>query len=285
MPSPIQIKQRATIDKSKKDDKKANIRSSSSNEHYRHEHRYIASSHSYHSATDTLVDHSHHDGPDQYSNDVTHVQNYWRSNGNNMSDPYYHYQSHYLPPSSHHYSSHNLTSPYRQHENYDDQYVDFKPVEGTIGDRESFCWDDAEYVHQYNCRSNSNKHHIRSDSKQGANNNDCLKEFVYPDSSILVSGSDSSNENVHDFLDNCQDDKRSKTNDGNERILSSSNQVKKKSINIRGIKNISPLKSESTSLPSPITYPLPHRPNTAEVEALYGNGINELSEPSSWTFI
>lgn len=286
MPSPIQIKQRATIGKSEKHDKKANISSCSSSVPHRHEHRYIASSHSYHSATDAFVNHSHHEGPGQYSNDVTHVQNYWRSNGNNMPDPYYHYQGHNLhPPSSHHYSSHNQTPPHRQHESCDGQYVDFKPVEGTIGDRESFCWDDAEYVRQYHCRSNSNKHHKCSDSKQTANNNDCLKDFVYPDSSVLVSGSDSSNENVHDFLDNYQDDKRSKANHSNERTLSS-NQVKKKSINIGGIKNISPLiKSESTSFPSPITYPLPHRPNTAEVEALYGSGINELSEPSLWTFI
>lgn len=134
---------------------------------------------------------------------VTQVKNFWTDNLDSTNDSHFHPHQHPNHPTS--------STQHRHYESYDDsQYdADFKPSEGTIGDREAFRWDDADYVRERHTNkgySNNNCHHqIINKSNQTinvdyANNNTSEQDYGYPGSCSAIVSDDTNDSNVRAFL-------------------------------------------------------------------------------------
>lgn len=279
VPSPIQTKQHSSGLSNHKVENSSSVTSTSLSVPHHYDNTYNASSHH---APNLEKDLDYGVDPHKNAREARNSNGYyWRNSdvNSNMSDTNYHH--YYYPTPSHQYSSHYETS-HVCHESNDDHYADFKPSEGTIGDRESFCWDDTDYVRENHHRFNSsnNNSHSHSHEHIGHENDGFYNDCGYPHSSAVVSDdADASNGFFSPFQE------RKVTNNSNDRAqYLRSHEQSTCRYGIGEMEKIVPPPQPNRNT-SPITIPR-RRSNTIGSEKAYGHGAKDLSDPpTSWAFL
>ena len=221
----------------------------------------------------TLLTNNNHSVNEYYShydiqqpNDVT--QHYWKRNGSNLSERHHHTQDakyYHSSTSSDHVPDINAKANYYHYKVHDDQYVDFKPSEGTIGDRESFCWNDTAFAREQE-QQRARKH---DGTKQTTSGYEAYsKAHGSPGFSAMIS--DDTNETNTSLLSEYNDEDKStkKYQNGHCHIVD--------------FRHVSPIRKLS-SLPSPITRN--PRSNSIDDPNLYRNMVKDLPTSPNWTWI
>jgi hypothetical protein len=175
----------------------------------------------------TTVYDSHHPCASLQPSDLTQVENLsWTGN--------HHHHHHHSFNNQRPHSQHLKTTSaqfhqdtYHHPERFDDHYTDFKPSEGTIGDREAFRWDDADYVREHHDRVSNHDDSDHQTTKQKENhsskhkyssnvnfdfNSSSEQDHGYPGSCSAIVSDDTNDSSTAAFLhsftpykeDNCQ---------------------------------------------------------------------------------